>query len=139
MNQINVVPYIDVMLVLLVIFMVTAPFVNPALVDLPTVGKSQQPPEAPMEVFVKADGSLLLRDRGKGAPGAFPALAGSAYVNGPADAVVKTLLEGRKGTAMASFKQLSDTELAAVIDYVRNSWGNANAEAVLPAQVKAAR
>jgi biopolymer transport protein TolR len=69
MNEINVVPYIDVMLVLLVIFMVTAPFVNPALVDLPTVGKSQQPPEAPMEVFVKADGSLLLRDRGKGAPG----------------------------------------------------------------------
>jgi biopolymer transport protein TolR len=49
--------------------MVTAPFANPSLVDLPTVGKSQQPPEAPMEVFVKADGSLLLRDRGKGAPG----------------------------------------------------------------------
>ncbi len=68
MNQINVVPYIDVMLVLLVIFMVTAPFVNPALVDLPTVGKSQQPPEAPMEVIIKADGSMLLRDRVKGAP-----------------------------------------------------------------------
>jgi len=61
---------------------------------------------------------------GKGVAGAFPALAGSAFVNGPADAVVKTLLEGRKGTAMASFKQLSDTELAAVADYVRNSWGN---------------
>jgi biopolymer transport protein TolR len=69
MNEINVVPYIDVMLVLLVIFMVTAPFANPSLVDLPSVGKSQQPPEAPMEVFVKADGSLLLRDRAKGAPG----------------------------------------------------------------------
>jgi biopolymer transport protein TolR len=68
MNQINVVPYIDVMLVLLVIFMVTAPFVNPALVDLPTVGKSQQPPEAPMEVIIKPDGSMLLRDRVKGAP-----------------------------------------------------------------------
>ena len=76
---------------------------------------------------------------GKGVAGAFPALAGSAFVNGPADAVVKTLLEGRKGTAMASFKQLSDTELAAVADYVRNSWGNSNAEPVLPAQVKAAR
>ena len=68
MNQINVVPYIDVMLVLLVIFMVTAPFVNPSIVDLPTVGKSNQPPEAPMEVVIKADGSMLLRDRGKGAP-----------------------------------------------------------------------
>jgi biopolymer transport protein TolR len=67
MNQINVVPYIDVMLVLLVIFMVTAPLLTPAMVDLPTVGKSQQPPEAPMEVIIKADGSMQLRDRGKGA------------------------------------------------------------------------
>ncbi len=76
---------------------------------------------------------------GKGVPGAFPALAGSAFVNGPHDAVVKVLLEGRKGTAMASFKQLTDTELAAVADYIRNSWGNANPEPILPAQVKAAR
>jgi biopolymer transport protein TolR len=53
------------MLVLLVIFMVTAPLVTPSMVDLPTVGKSQQPPEAPMEVMIRADGSMLLRDRGK--------------------------------------------------------------------------
>jgi biopolymer transport protein TolR len=48
--------------------MVTAPLMTPALVDLPTVGQSQQPPEAPMEVIIKADGSMLLRDRVKGAP-----------------------------------------------------------------------
>ena len=63
MNQINVVPYIDVMLVLLVIFMVTAPLVNPGLVELPSVGKSSQPPVAPMEVSIRADESLWLRDR----------------------------------------------------------------------------
>jgi biopolymer transport protein TolR len=63
MNQINVVPYIDVMLVLLVIFMVTAPLVNPGQVDLPSVGKSSQPAIAPMEVSVRADESLWLRDR----------------------------------------------------------------------------
>ena len=63
MNQINVVPYIDVMLVLLVIFMVTAPLVNPGQVDLPSVGKASQPAVAPMEVSVKADESLWLRDR----------------------------------------------------------------------------
>ena len=63
MNQINVVPYIDVMLVLLVIFMVTAPLVNPGLVELPSVGKSSQPPTAPMEVSIRADESLWLRDR----------------------------------------------------------------------------
>jgi biopolymer transport protein TolR len=63
MNQINVVPYIDVMLVLLVIFMVTAPLVNPGQVELPSVGKSSQPPVAPMEVIIRADESLWLRDR----------------------------------------------------------------------------
>ena len=63
MNQINVVPYIDVMLVLLVIFMVTAPLVNPGLVELPSVGKSSQPPTAPMEVSIRSDESLWLRDR----------------------------------------------------------------------------
>ena len=66
MNEINVVPYIDVMLVLLVIFMVTAPLVNPGVVDLPSVGKSAQPPVAPLEVLIRADATLLLRDRGKG-------------------------------------------------------------------------
>ncbi len=64
MSEINVVPYIDVMLVLLVIFMITAPLVNPGVVDLPSLGKSAQPPEAPLEVVIKADTSLLLRERG---------------------------------------------------------------------------
>ena len=63
-NQINVVPYIDVMLVLLVIFMVTAPFINPNQVELPSIGKSAAAPVAPLEVVIRADGSLLLRDRG---------------------------------------------------------------------------
>ena len=64
MNQINVVPYIDVMLVLLVIFMVTAPFINPTQVELPSIGKSAAAPVAPLEVVIRVDGSLLLRDRG---------------------------------------------------------------------------
>ena len=63
MNQINVVPYVDVMLVLLVIFMVTAPLVSTGVVDLPTLGKSAQPPAAPLEVIIRADTSLMLRER----------------------------------------------------------------------------
>ena len=63
MNQINVVPYVDVMLVLLVIFMVTAPLVTTGVVDLPSVGKSAQPPIAPLEVIIRADTSLMLRER----------------------------------------------------------------------------
>jgi biopolymer transport protein TolR len=65
-NEINVVPYIDVMLVLLVIFMVTAPMIQTGNIDLPSVGKSAQPPVAPLEVIVRADTSLYLRDRSKG-------------------------------------------------------------------------
>lgn len=63
MNQINVVPYIDVMLVLLIIFMVTAPMINPGEIDLPQVGQSLQTPVAPLEVDIRADNSLYLRDR----------------------------------------------------------------------------
>jgi len=63
MNQINVVPYIDVMLVLLVIFMVTAPLINPGQVELPSIGKTSSPPVAPLEVALDKDGSLSLQDR----------------------------------------------------------------------------
>jgi biopolymer transport protein TolR len=63
MNEINVVPYIDVMLVLLVIFMVTAPLVNPGVVDLPSVAKSTQSTANPLEIVIKADQSLMLRER----------------------------------------------------------------------------
>jgi biopolymer transport protein TolR len=63
MNEINVVPYIDVMLVLLVIFMVTAPLVNPGVIELPSVGKSSLAPSAPLEIVIKADQSMLLRER----------------------------------------------------------------------------
>ena len=63
MHDINVVPYVDVMLVLLVIFMVTAPLVTPGVVDLPSVGKSSLAPAAPLEVIVKEDASIIVRDR----------------------------------------------------------------------------
>ena len=55
MSQINVVPYIDVMLVLLVIFMVTAPMINTGVVDLPSVGKSSAVPSQPVEIIVSDD------------------------------------------------------------------------------------
>ena len=65
MCQINVVPYIDVMLVLLVIFMITAPLMNPGQIDLPSVGKSLAPPIAPLVVVIKKDATLALRDLSK--------------------------------------------------------------------------
>jgi cytochrome c oxidase subunit 2 len=75
---------------------------------------------------------------GKGLPGAFPALEGSKIVNGPADAQIALVLHGKTGTAMPAWKQLSDAEIAAVITYTRNSWGNKSGD-VLPPAVKTAR
>jgi biopolymer transport protein TolR len=63
MHEINVVPYVDVMLVLLVIFMVTAPLVTPGLIELPSVSKASVAPVAPLEVIIKEDQSVLLRSR----------------------------------------------------------------------------
>jgi biopolymer transport protein TolR len=63
MHDINIVPYVDVMLVLLVIFMVTAPLITPGVIDLPTVDKASQPRLAPLEVFVKADQGIVVRQR----------------------------------------------------------------------------
>jgi cytochrome c oxidase subunit 2 len=77
---------------------------------------------------------------GKGLPGAFPALEGSKLVLGPQDAQIDLLLKGKAGTAMASYKQLSDTELAAVMTYTRNAWGNKPEDAIVqPREVMAAR
>jgi len=66
MHEINVVPYIDVMLVLLVIFMVTAPLITPGVIDLPSVGKAGQPKTVPIEVIVKDDASMIVRERDPG-------------------------------------------------------------------------
>ena len=65
--DINVVPYIDVMLVLLVIFMVTAPLITPGLINLPSVGQASDVPATPLEVQISEDGQLALRMREAGA------------------------------------------------------------------------
>ena len=66
MAEINVVPYIDVMLVLLVIFMVTAPLISPGEIALPSVGSKLTVPVAPLEVTLRNDQSLWLRDQAAG-------------------------------------------------------------------------
>ncbi len=63
MHEINIVPYVDVMLVLLVIFMVTAPLVTPGVIELPSVSKASNAPVAPLEVVIREDRTVLLRSR----------------------------------------------------------------------------
>ncbi|MDE2453268.1 MAG: biopolymer transporter ExbD [Burkholderiales bacterium] len=77
-NEINMVPFIDVMLVLLIIFMVTAPLITTGLVDLPSVGKSQQRPASVIEIIVGSDEHLRMRVLGSsGTPADPQALAPS--------------------------------------------------------------
>ena len=77
---------------------------------------------------------------GKGLPPTFPALDGSKIVNGPKEAQFNIVMNGKDGTAMQAFaKQLSDTDIAAVITYTRNAWGNKTGEAIQSSEIKALR
>jgi biopolymer transport protein TolR len=64
-SEINMVPFIDVMLVLLIIFMVTAPLITTGVIDLPTVGKTRQRPERVVEIIVGTDEALKMRVDGR--------------------------------------------------------------------------
>lgn len=80
---------------------------------------------------------------GMGIPGTFPPLAGSAIVTGdkggPINVVLNGIMKDGKPTAMQSFKQLSDVDLAAVLTFSRNNWSNKVGDFVTPAEIKAAR
>jgi cytochrome c oxidase subunit 2 len=91
------------------------------------------------EKVYTANCAVCHQANGKGVPGAFAALDGSAMVNGPKAAQIDILLNGKAG--MPAWKAtLSDTEIAAAITYTRNSWSNKAAENIVqPAEVMAAR
>ncbi|WP_372982933.1 cytochrome c oxidase subunit II [Marinobacter sediminum] len=77
---------------------------------------------------------------GQGIPPAFPSLVGSPLVTGPVEGHMDIVLHGKPGTGMQAFgAQLNDVDLAAVISYERNSFGNTTGDYVQPAQIKAAR
>jgi biopolymer transport protein TolR len=69
------VPFIDVMLVLLIIFMVTAPLITPSVIDLPSVGKASKQPDVVVQIIVNQDNKLELRAHETAAPVTLPALA----------------------------------------------------------------
>ncbi|NOQ49363.1 MAG: cytochrome c oxidase subunit II, partial [Nitrosomonadaceae bacterium] len=73
---------------------------------------------------------------GKGIPGTFPGLDGSKITNGPKAEHIKMVVNGKAGTAMVAFKHLSDVDIAAVVTYERNSWGNKTGDMVQPSEIK---
>jgi cytochrome c oxidase subunit 2 len=77
---------------------------------------------------------------GAGVPGVFPALKGGKIATGPVDGHINIVMKGKPGTAMQAFAaQLSDADLAAVITYERNAFGNNTGDVVQPSQIKAKR
>ena len=111
----------------------------PAAAEDPNKKWSLDELKAAGEKVYAANCAACHQPTGKGMPPAFPPLDGSKVVNGPKAAQLALVLGGKQGTAMASFARLSDSELAGVITYTRNSWGNKTGEAIQPAEVKAAR
>jgi biopolymer transport protein TolR len=65
-NEINMVPFIDVMLVLLIIFMVTAPLISPSVIDLPTTGKANKQPDKVVQVIISKNGKLEIKNDSTG-------------------------------------------------------------------------
>jgi cytochrome c oxidase subunit 2 len=72
---------------------------------------------------------------GKGLPGTFPPLEGSKLANGPKADHINIVMNGKTGTAMAAFKHLSDVQIASVVTYERNSWGNKAGDVVQPSEI----
>ncbi len=89
-NEINMVPFIDVMLVLLIIFMVTAPLITPSLIDLPSVGKAARQPDQIIQVIVGKNEKLELKTDAQTAPIALKDLAAAVQ-----------RAQGAKGSAAA--------------------------------------
>jgi cytochrome c oxidase subunit 2 len=92
------------------------------------------------EELYKANCAACHMATGQGIPGTFPALDGSAIATGPMEGHLDIVINGKAGTAMAAFgPQLNDADLAAVITFERNAWGNKTGDLVQPSDVKAAR
>jgi biopolymer transport protein TolR len=114
MNEINMVPFIDVMLVLLIIFMVTAPLITTGVVDLPSVGKSQQRPSTVVEIVVGSDDKLRLRLLNTGesqepAAVVLPQLANRVREAQRGDAEVPVVISADRNVKYESVVKVMDT------------------------------
>ena len=110
MNEINMVPFIDVMLVLLIIFMVTAPLITTGVVDLPSVGKSSQRPQGVIEIIVGSDEKLRLRtDSQDPVPVTIAQLAARVRERQAGNAEVPVVISADKSVRYESVVKVMDT------------------------------
>jgi biopolymer transport protein TolR len=109
MNDINMVPFIDVMLVLLIIFMVTAPLITTGVVDLPSVGRAQQRPQHVIELVIGPDEKLRLRiDQGTPAPVTLPQLVARVRQAQAGDAEVPVVISADRNVKYDAVVRVMD-------------------------------
>ena len=109
-NEINMVPFIDVMLVLLIIFMVTAPLITTGVVDLPSVGKSKQRPEHVVELVIGTDELVRVRlDNKDGASIALKSVATKVTELQAGNAATPVVISADKTVKYETVVKLMDT------------------------------
>jgi biopolymer transport protein TolR len=115
-NEINMVPFIDVMLVLLIIFMVTAPLITPSVIDLPSVGKAAKQPESVIQIIIHKDASLELKQLVN------PSESARSDINTVADQI-KTMQAGQTNTAVviSADKSMKYETVVAVMDKLQRA------------------
>ena len=91
------------------------------------------------ETVYNANCAACHQPNGKGVPGTFPAIDGSKVATGPVAEHINIVMNGKSGTAMAPFQHLSNVDIASVITYQRNAWGNTTGDVVQPSQINQLR
>ena len=101
-NEINMVPFIDVMLVLLIIFMVTAPLITPSMIALPKVGKASGQPQSPIQIMIGKDEAIQIKIKKDAMPSTLATVASDIVKLEPR---VKSAVPGAAGMADAPGEQ----------------------------------
>ncbi|NBU89360.1 MAG: ExbD/TolR family protein [Betaproteobacteria bacterium] len=110
MNEINMVPFIDVMLVLLIIFMVSAPLITTGIVDLPTVGKSAQRPTSVIEIIVNSNDQMRMRiDSQEPAPVVLDQISAQVQALQAGNADVPVVISADRSVRYESVVKVMDT------------------------------
>ena len=108
-NEINMVPFIDVMLVLLIIFMVTAPMIPPSGVDLPSVGKAGKQPDRVIQIVIAKDESLELTQKSKTTKLGKNDVASAVKTAQDGDASVPVVISADRNVKYESVVKVMDT------------------------------
>jgi len=108
-NEINMVPFIDVMLVLLIIFMVTAPLITPSVIDLPRVGKAARQPDQVIQIIISKDESMQIKIREKSTPVTFKDIASAVRKAQSGETNSAVVISADKNTKYETVVKVMDT------------------------------